>query len=195
MRIDQDTLTMGPFFQWLQWQKASGWPDLDHVIWRGRDSGVRRDQVPLIPDDLHFYINHHDTRECPHNMARRGRIPKRPKYKAKNAVGEGANWGECGNAAVGVYGYPVELMKDVRGMNERMIYWGGMESELCTRASKSKKFVNWVDLHTELCGPAFAHMEHDYGRKQQGTDGHECCDFDNNENWGLANETLLEYVY
>ena len=41
-----------------------------------------------------------------------------------------------------------------------------METDLCTRASKSKQFVNWIDLSSEIghvCGPAFWHLEHTVG--------------------------------
>lgn len=57
-------------------------------------------------------------------------LPMRSKYNASAAVGDGAEWGTtCINGAVGVYAYPKVLMEDVRGMNERMIYWGGMVSD------------------------------------------------------------------
>ena len=97
----------------------------------------------------------------------------------------------------GVYAYPVDLMKDVRGMNEKYIFWGGMEAELCSRTKTSKLFSRWIDIQPEMCGGrVFAHQEHDYTTgarpmRQQGDTA-----FDNGEHWGLQNETsLLHWVY
>ena len=96
----------------------------------------------------------------------------------------------------GVYGYPVDLMKDVRGMNERYIFWGGMEAELCSRAKLSKLFSRWIDVWPEMCDAwGFAHQEHDYttgARPQQSGN----TTFDNGKHWGLQNETsLLHWVF
>lgn len=169
-------------------------------------------------------------------------LPTRSKCNASAAVRDGAEWGTtCINGAVGVYAYPKVLMEGVRGMNERIIDWGGMvsdhpdgatcgvqqprlqdwpwggsmwgqaagaitkaggacracrcdlaplhtcthtpstphscglghlcmqEAELCWRARKSPKFVNWINLKGETCGASFSHTEHLYGeRKHQG---------------------------
>ena len=189
LRIDQDTFVRGPFFSWLHWQKINKWPDIKIVWWHVRDSGIRKDLVHTVVDDLKYYI-HHGTHSCPDH---KGPIPDRGPYNASKADGDGANWRECHNAAVGVYGYPVDLMVDVKGMNEKYTYWGGMEAELCTRASKSSKFVNWMDIRSEVCGLSFSHFEHSYGeRLDQGA--HETS-FANDENWGLKNETLETWIY
>lgn len=68
------------------------------------------------------------------------------------------------------------------------------EAELCLRARKSPKFVNWIDLKSETCGASFSHMEHLYGeRKHQGAFEYP---FTNDINWGLNNETaILEWVF
>jgi len=203
-RVDQDTLTLGPFFRWLHWQKVSNWTDLNHVIWKARDFDIKREQVPTLVDDLHFYINHHTTTTaadgqpaapCIHG-AHGAKVPARPPYDKANAKGGGANWGECHNQAVGVLGLPIELVKDIRGMNEALIHWGGMEAELCTRASQSPKFINWVDISKEVCGYAFAHMTHDYAHHKNGEVPGQAMGFANTADWGLAKErSIREYVF
>ena len=76
---------------------------------------------------LIFHFAQHVEHACAQHQ---GPIPPRPKYDALSAHGHAADWGgTCGNSAVGVYGYPKVLMEDVRGMNERLIHWGGMVSE------------------------------------------------------------------
>ena len=195
LRIDQDTFVRGPFFSWLHWQKINEWPDIKIVWWHVRDSGISKDNVHTVVDDLRYYI-HHGKMQAPDGKVchdHKGPIPDRGPYNASKADGDGANWRECHNAAVGVYGYPVDLMVDVKGMNEKYTYWGGMEGELCTRASKSSKFVNWMDIRSEVCGLSFSHFEHSYGeRLDQGA--HETS-FANDENWGLKNETLETWIY
>lgn len=57
LRIDQDTLPRGPWFSWLQWHKRNQWPDLDHVWWHHRDSGISKAVLPTVVDDLRYYIH------------------------------------------------------------------------------------------------------------------------------------------
>lgn len=67
---------------------------------------------------------------------------------------------------------------------------------MCSRARLSAKFVSWLDVQDETCGPSFSHIEHAYGeRKQQGDEPRDLT-FANDENWGLHNETgLLEWIF
>ena len=107
----------------------------------------------------------------------------------------GGSWNPCGNGAVGVYGYPVDLMKDVMGFNEKHYFWGGVEAEFCDQARNSSKYFTWIDLYPEVCDPSFSHMQHGYGeRRHNGAQGD--TRFSNNAAfWGLLNETIAEYVF
>ena len=73
--------------------------------------------------------------------------------------------------------------------------WGGMERELCSRASLSPKFVSWLDLEDETCGHSFSHIQHEYGERVSHDEHKQNTTFDNSEHWGLNNETLLEWVF
>jgi hypothetical protein len=131
LRIDQDTFTSAPFFAWLAWQRQHGWPDLGGTIWWvGRDGVI---SVKEVQNNVLHDINHY---------FRRGQEPcplykkppaKRPPFDEDKTEVDYAYWKECINEAVGVWGYPVDLMKDVKGMNERYFWWGDMEEELCYR--------------------------------------------------------------
>lgn len=61
LRIDQDTLTRGPWFSWLRWQKRHRWPDMDIVWWHVRDSGISKKVVPTVVNDLRYYIHVRST--------------------------------------------------------------------------------------------------------------------------------------
>ena len=88
-------------------------------------------------------------------------------------------------------------MRDIKGMNERYVHYGLMEDEVCRRVKASAvKFKTWIDIRPELCGEGFAHMQHDYETQKRGGQGQQGdLTFRNDENWGLNNETLHEYVF
>lgn len=85
----------------LAWQKRHGWPDINHVLWAGRDSGIRMNQVPYVMDDIRLYTNHYDH-TCHRQHGEGQAVPKREPFVQGKGI-----WGTtCINGAVGVYGYP-----------------------------------------------------------------------------------------
>lgn len=132
LRIDQDTFTSAPFFAWLAWQKRHRWPDLGGTIWwASRDGVISVNEVQQnVLYDINHYFRRHQQEPCP---VYDKPPPKRPPFDEDKTEVDFAFWKECINEAVGVWGYPVELMKDVRGMNELYVWWGDMEEELCYR--------------------------------------------------------------
>lgn len=192
LRIDQDTLTRTPFFRWLHFQQSHGFPDVNSVWWMARDSGLGYKAVMDVPFDIRHYVK-------PCDKAQNFSLHSRVKYdRVSDMKGDGGNWSpRCDNGAVGVYGYPTELLKDVMGFNEKYYFWGGMEGEFCGRAKNSSKYHTWIDLRPEIpgdCGPSFTHMQHGYGERRQNSNQYNQVPNDP-ALWGLVKDTLIEYIY
>ena len=187
LRLDQDTYTRDGLFDYIaDVSKSAHFEDWRHFIgWYGRDCGYRRGAVPTIPH------------AAPDVSFDPGCVRKdRPSFSPEESPpGFGG--------AVGIMSFPIWLVERVMGMNENLVHWGGMESDIYDRIKElnsitpMKEWRGVLDLSKHFCG-GFCHLEHDYSHEKRlvnGMDGPTL--FENNADWGLFGiySTLRQDVF